>query len=463
MFANSLQNSSVPDAFVDIKINIDGLPLFKSSPINLWPILMLVPGVSHPLPLAIFAGIGKPDLLPFLNRLCSEISRLKCTGFFFKCVKLRNIIFICDTPAKNFVLGSKGHTSYHGCSWCRQIGVYSDNRMVFSHQIDCPRSDSAYANFIESNQCVRSPILELIPMYSCFPPDLMHVVCLGVVRRLLHCYCVGVPGFRLPCKLGKPNLEQLNNKLLAFKSYIPSEFQRKTRSLSELEFFKASEFRTIVLYTGPLVFKDILNAAYYEHFLLLHLSIYIFSSESFSYLYHVATACINLFVSQMPTLFHTSLVSFHMHALLHIPEFVRLYGPLHNFSAFPFENYLYLLKRRIRANNGIFRQSVNQLLNVRTLYSSHATDNTLLFTASCPNNCALSENGDVILVDFVQDSLVSGVILCFERELFTHPYSSRIVGIGYYSRTRKYVKHVVPVSKAILVPFESEYFIIPFV
>ena len=100
---------------------------------------------------------------------------------------------------------------------------------------------------------------------------------------------------------------------------------------------------------------------------------------------------------------------------------------------------------------------------MRTLYSSHATDNTLLFTASCPNNCALSENGDVILVDFVQDSLVSGVILCFERELFTHPYSSRIVGIGYYSRTRKYVKHVVPVSKTISVPFESEYLIIPFV
>ena len=49
---------------LSIKINIDGIPLYKSSNYCLWPILMIIDQckVKTPLLIAIFAGVGKPDL-----------------------------------------------------------------------------------------------------------------------------------------------------------------------------------------------------------------------------------------------------------------------------------------------------------------------------------------------------------------------------------------------------------------
>ena len=64
---------------LDISIGIDGVPIFESSNINLWPILLCLKNCSHskPLPIAIFAGIGKPDLTAFLEKVHQELILLK--------------------------------------------------------------------------------------------------------------------------------------------------------------------------------------------------------------------------------------------------------------------------------------------------------------------------------------------------------------------------------------------------
>ena len=60
---------------IDITINIDGLPLFHSSPVSLWPILFSVRNMSFikPLPVAIYVGVGKPDFSGFLKELIAEL------------------------------------------------------------------------------------------------------------------------------------------------------------------------------------------------------------------------------------------------------------------------------------------------------------------------------------------------------------------------------------------------------
>ncbi|KAJ8952617.1 hypothetical protein NQ314_007500 [Rhamnusium bicolor] len=60
---------------------------------------------------------------------------------------------------------------------------------------------------------------------------------------------------------------------------IPLEFNRKPRSLDELQYWKATEYRTFLIYLGPLVLKDILDVAVYENFLAFHFSITILLSE----------------------------------------------------------------------------------------------------------------------------------------------------------------------------------------
>ena len=84
----------------DISIGIDGVPLFKSSNFNLWPILLRLKNCSYykPLPIAVFAGIGKPDLAAFLEKVHQELILLKeycrVCDFF---VKLKSIVFICTS------------------------------------------------------------------------------------------------------------------------------------------------------------------------------------------------------------------------------------------------------------------------------------------------------------------------------------------------------------------------------
>ena len=76
-----------------IQLNIDGLPLFKSSPLQFWPILgrLITPYISKPFLIGLFLGKSKPhDPNEFLQPLIEE-SRL-----------LQMECLICDTQARSY-------------------------------------------------------------------------------------------------------------------------------------------------------------------------------------------------------------------------------------------------------------------------------------------------------------------------------------------------------------------------
>ncbi len=85
----------------------------------------------------------------------------------------------------------------------------------------------------------------------CFPLDYMHLVCLGVVKKLLS-WVNGPPVVRLGSEL----IENISVRLLKLVPFIPCEFQRKPRSLSQLAYMKATEYRQILLYTRPIVLNE---------------------------------------------------------------------------------------------------------------------------------------------------------------------------------------------------------------
>ena len=64
-------------------INIDGLPLFKSSSKQFWPILAILKGISHSTPfvIGIFCGHTKPTSLDeYLADFVQEMQRLRENG-----------------------------------------------------------------------------------------------------------------------------------------------------------------------------------------------------------------------------------------------------------------------------------------------------------------------------------------------------------------------------------------------
>ena len=91
-----------------------------------------------------------------------------------------------------------------------------------------------------------------IGMVSKFPLDYMHLVALGVMRRLMHAW---VRGEHYSVLLGPRDREKINTGLLELRKFCPWEFNRKPRGLKELDRWKATKFRTFLLYTGMVVTK----------------------------------------------------------------------------------------------------------------------------------------------------------------------------------------------------------------
>lgn len=110
-------------------------------------------------------------------------------------------------------------------------------------------------DFHISNELTRLIELPGFDSVNSFSLDYMHLICLGIMKKLL------VLWTKEPLKvhLRSKSVNDLSSSLLALKNCITSDFVRSVRSMKELSRFKATEFRMIVLYVGQVVFKNILS------------------------------------------------------------------------------------------------------------------------------------------------------------------------------------------------------------
>nr|XP_047127794.1 uncharacterized protein LOC124808640 [Hydra vulgaris] len=431
---------SIISSTIDFIFNVDGLPLFKSSGLCAWPVLLYIPQFKSkfPLPVSVYCGTVKPDLCTLVTDLCDELSLLKSQGLVYKNVKfvINSIIFVCDAPARAMLQGIKYHTANFGCSYCRIKGETIDHRTLFLKNNCDMRNDFNYLDMKENNQVILSPLAFItgIGLHSSFPPEYQHLVCLGVCKKLCFFYFTSVPQYpRLPCKLSLNQMSQVSEIVKNFSKFIPIEFHRKIRPLSELCHYKATEYRFFLLYLGPFLLKKILLPDFYEHFLLLHYATYCLCSNSFNDYIDCAKGCISHFVSKCPELFTPKCMSYNFHVLLHLPYFVNLYQqPLDYFSTFRFENYLSILKRKTKATSSIFPHLLSNMRNIR---DQSITERVmpLIFNCKPPDNCCVTPQGIILITNVLSEPLilVSGYILKLHKNLYTiRPYESSSLGIG---------------------------------
>lgn len=351
---------------ISLKFNVDGLPLFKSSRIQLWPILCLIEEFNFtPIVCAVYCGKEKPDLKLFLKDFVPELKDLMENGIIINDTKYTIFVrsFICDAPARAFLKGIKGHGGYYGCEKCVQKGQWKKRRVIFPDHSSNLRTDKSFAERKQKKHHKEiSPLIDIgINMITMFPLDPMHLVFLGVMRKLLHIWTGG----KLTTRMSAQNICILNKQLEKAASSWPKEFNRKPRGLHELNMWKATEYRQFLLYLGPTLLTPWLPKKIYKHFLLLHASIFILSRDNISEEDLVqAEYMLRQFVisSISKDLYGKSFLIYNVHNLLHLVDDVRRHGPLHKFSAFPFENKLASLKRAIRGKNKPLQQLVNRTL-----------------------------------------------------------------------------------------------------
>ena len=197
----------------------------------------------------------------------------------------------------------------------------------------------------------------------------MHCVDLGVMKKLMKFwFTVGFMWNVLP------DIKAYASKAFsALAAYTPREFNRKSRCLSDLAHFTAKEFRTILLYTGPPVLKNILPKTQFNHFLFLHAAYRILNDENSiqeEEILQYAHELLRKFVQHFPNVYHRMFISFNVHALLHLVFFVRRFKKtLYHLSAYPFESFLrqFKLGKLIKSSNAPIIQVARRLYEFAVL------------------------------------------------------------------------------------------------
>jgi len=104
--------------------------------------------------------------------------------------------------------------------------------------------------------------LDIVQLFSI---DYMHLVCLGVMRKLIHLWMGNTKG-PMNVRLPSWKINQINNALNNIKiNSITKDFSRKPRALEEISRWKATERRQFLLYTGMVVLQNVLADDCYKN------------------------------------------------------------------------------------------------------------------------------------------------------------------------------------------------------
>jgi len=491
---------------VSMQINIDGIPLFKSTGGQFWPILgkLALPFASEPFVIGIFSGVNKPGNLNFLTDLVAECKSLMQSG-----IAHINHLFqfsihsvICDAPARSFIKNVKGHASYSACERCMVSGVWN-GKMTFPDINAVKRSDVAFDEMQDADHHKgQSPLSELgIGMVSQFVIDYMHLVCLGVVRRLIWLWMSGP--VNVQTRLRAKSVSDISECLICFQKFIPVEFARKPRSLVHWQRWKATEFRQFLLYTGPVALMGKVSNAVYNNFMLLSVGMFLLLNKNFAckaeYVDY-AEELLQLFVKHFADLYGTNMLVYNVHNIIHLADDARKYGALDSVSAFCFENFLGKMIRLVRKPNRPLQQVIRRLWEQRQYRNTcertsvrsgpaaeHCSVNIpvgighcrqykqlyvsgVLLSVQNGDNC-ITVGTDIVLIKniIVKDSEIMLVYMKFFHvmDFFDYPVKSSHIGIHYVSDLSSELSVFRNFSefyiKNVMLPYNNGFVVIPLI
>ena len=451
-------NQCEDDLFLDI--NIDGVPLTKSSNSQLWPILGSINNSDFVFVIAVFHSFSKPSCVnDYLNDFITEAKQLINDGVYYNdmCYSFSIRSFICDSPARSFLKCIIGHAGYNSCERCCIHGTRVQNRTVFN---DCTYEEDRRdgerfqkGDYLGDHQREISPLVDLrINCVRQFPLDYMHLVLLGVVKRILifltkgpymHLVLLGVVKRILIFLTKGPPYSKLSHQLqllisermLSHNGLMPSEFNRQPRSLSELAYWKSTEYRQFLLYHGPIVLKGIVENDVYEHFLCLHVAITLLlkkNVEKSQLLF--ATDLLQWFVKNAVHVYGPTFTVYNVHGLSHLGDDVLNFGAdLNQISAFKFENFMQKMKKCVRSSKNPVAQVVKRTEEVKSCNKLKTNDKTMKIKTTGKDSIFMNEQGDICIVENINGTSVTCSVISkrYLESFYLSPIDSKLLGIVY--------------------------------
>ncbi|KAK3914472.1 LOW QUALITY PROTEIN: Phosphopentomutase [Frankliniella fusca] len=344
----------------------DGISLFECSSYTLWPFIFIInelpPQERYKPENVIFGGLWgcheKPPANMFILPLYHQIKNLS-EGFqvMFNGSKVGHTVEAhllfgrCDMPAKASFMNIKGHAGYFSCPLCFIKGEKSartGNVMVFPHNNNLElRSDQNYKACVlegikkipDGHLGVMGPsvlsYMTSTSFLSSITIDVMHCVYLGVVKMLLGLWfnsTYSSESFSLSQKT-----QVVNDRLFALK--LPHFVQRMPVGVDKLPYWKASLFRTFILYMCLVVMKGVMKQEYYVHIALLVEGLSLLNSSSVSHSDIMrADELLCKFCRDFETLYGLRHMTSNVHQLRHLSQSVLQTGNLCMTHCFQFED-----------------------------------------------------------------------------------------------------------------------------
>lgn len=389
MYDGSLYRTWMTNGFLNNPNNIsfswytDGVPVFKSSHVSFWPLYLTINELPFDVRLekenTILAGIWfgdkKPSANYFMDKFYQQFEDIFQQGIEITLpnpnreIVVRGVLLrgTCDLPAKCQFLNFTQYNGAHGCPACFLEGVNiptdaggSVHAFPFSENFEVRTSEECerLGDIATLNNPIRG--VKGPTTFSRFMPDFMqgmgidkmHGIEGGVVKKILvllfHKDYQDLPFSLYHFK------DLVNERLTAIKP--PKFVHRMPRSIDDLIHWKASELKAFFFFYSIPVFEGILRPNYFEHYLLLVTAISLLNADKINQqMIDIAQDLLYKFVRQFETLYGLVYCSINIHQLLHLPQCVRVLGPLWSFSCFAYENL-----------NGLFLQLVHGTWHIDT-------------------------------------------------------------------------------------------------
>lgn len=398
----------------------DGVALFKSSGVQLWPVYLLINEIppkerfhrKNMLLWGIWQGKGKPRMNMFLRPLIQDLLKLYHEGADIMIqnkkinVKALLVVATMDLPARAYATNMTQYNGKFSCLYCEEEGTVVKSgagtcRAFLSREEpaklrtkdsinDC--SVKALRNNERMMGFLGVSVLSYLPHFSLnsnIQIDYMHGILLGITKKLLDQWFDAKSSKEEDFYIGDKTAE-VDQRLAGIQP--PYIIHRTPRSIGNtLKNWKASEFRNWLLFYAIPCLINILPDVYLKHFSLLVEATYLLLSTGITAAdLNKANILLHAFLKNAQLLYGQNFMGLNVHNLVHLVAMVKMWGPLWAWSCFPFESFNGELKKTIHGTGNVCRQ----------IFWSFQAEKRILFQSSKINR----ESGTRKYIDQLFDS-----------------------------------------------------------
>ena len=374
---------------ISVIFNTDGVPLYSSSGVKLWPIFIAVNELSpserfsrdNVILAGIWQGKGNP---PFLNYMCSfgeEMVRLYNDGFYITIggqrinVHVGLLLGTFDLQAKAYVLNMTMFNGQYGCITCEEEGQTVPQGKGYARCY--PHRTANERRPIRNSDSLKYEIgseaslsgkrikgicgvsgLAVVPWLDIVlgtVPDYMHGVLMGVTKTLLQKW-FSTTNSKKPYFIGK-YIHKISDRLSGI--HPPDFVERLPRDLEKhYHHFKATELQNWLLFYGPVCLRGYLPDKYYHHFVSFSEAIHILLGDHISEEdLQRAEQLLDSFYMHFSEYYGAGSCGLNVHNIgAHLVFYTRLWGPLHCWSCFGFEDNNATILKAVHGTGDVTKQ-----------------------------------------------------------------------------------------------------------